>query len=379
MIVGAEDLVCPYLVVDDDALTHNIAAMARWCGERGVAIAPHAKTTMAPYVLRAQLAAGAWGLTVATVAQARAVRALADVPLMIANQVVGAPEQTWLAGAPGEVLSWVDSVAQVDALAAAAEGRARPLDVLVEVGLSGGRAGTRRPDQARALAQSVLMSRHLRLRGIAAYEGSYGTGPDPLASVDRFLDRVEDVIRRIDADGAFADERQVLVTAGGSLYFDRCVRLHALELAGGRSTSLLLRSGCYALHDDGLYARTTPHARGVPDAPPLRSAVAVVARVQSRPEAGLVILGAGRRDLAYDQDLPVLLSCRGGAVPVRGMSVDRLDDQHAYVRVPEESAVAVGDTVELGISHPCSVLDRWRTFQLVRGGRIVRVEETWFP
>lgn len=374
------DLVCPYLAVDEVALHDNVRAMARWCGDRGVELAPHAKTSMSPYVVEAQLAAGAWGLTVATVAQGAAIRSFTPARLMIANGVVGDPELAWLCEARGEVLSWVDSIDQVDALDRAAAERPGPLEVLVEVGLPGGRGGARTVAAARAVADRVGRASHLRLRGVAAYEGSYGAGPAPLTGVDRYLDRVEDVVRALDGDGAFDALQSVLLTAGGSLYFDRCVRLHDLRLAGGRTTQLVLRSGCYALHDDGLYARETPRARGVPDAPELRSAVAVVARVQSRPEPGLVIVGAGRRDLAYDQDLPVVLACRGrhGAQPVAEMRIDRLDDQHAYVLVPDDAVVAVGDTVTLGISHPCSVLDRWRTFQIVRDGAVVGVGETLF-
>ena len=37
----------------------------------------------------------------------------------------------------------------------------------------------------------------------------------------------------------------------------------------------------------------------------------------------------------------------------------RMNDQHGYVRVPDDSTVAVGDYVAMGISHPCTTFDRW--------------------
>ncbi|GAA4750296.1 amino acid deaminase [Nocardioides endophyticus] len=372
--------VCPYLAVDDDALSDNIGAMARWCADRGVAIAPHAKTTMSPYVVRKQLAAGAWGLTVANVTQAAALGSSVDARLMIANQVVGGPETDWLVRAPGDPLSWVDSVAQVDALDRAASARAHPLSVLVEVGLPDGRAGARSLEEVLAVSQRVRASRHLLLRGVAGYEGSYGIGSDPGVGVDAFLARVEAAVGGLDEARCFDGLEDVIVTVGGSIHFDRCVRLTGVELRDHRAATVLLRSGCYAVHDDGLYARSTPSARGVPDAPLFRSAVSVVARVQSRPEPDLVIVGAGRRDLAYDQDLPVVLSWHGadGPVSAERSRLDRLDDQHAYVRVAHDSRIAVGDRAVLGISHPCSVFDRWRTFQIVRGRRVVGTGETVF-
>ena len=63
----------------------------------------------------------------------------------------------------------------------------------------------------------------------------------------------------------------------------------------------IIRSGCYLTHDDGLYARTSPLAgdRG------LLPALQVWAQVVSRPEPDLALLTMGRRDVSFDQDIPV--------------------------------------------------------------------------
>ena len=66
-----DDLPLPVLVLHEDALAHNLAAMAAWCERERLLLAPHGKTTMAPRLFRRQLDAGAWGITVATVHQAR--------------------------------------------------------------------------------------------------------------------------------------------------------------------------------------------------------------------------------------------------------------------------------------------------------------------
>src|SRR5579872_4996703 len=69
------DLVFPIMLIKERALDGNIALMARYCREHGVSLAPHAKTPMAPQIVERQLAAGAWGVTVATLQQARVLRA----------------------------------------------------------------------------------------------------------------------------------------------------------------------------------------------------------------------------------------------------------------------------------------------------------------
>ena len=61
-----------------------------------------------------------------------------------------------------------------------------------------------------------------------------------------------DVAKRCAAERLFASD-PVLLTAGGSAFFDLCTSLpRALE---GRATQVVLRSGCYLTFDDGYYRR----------------------------------------------------------------------------------------------------------------------------
>jgi len=47
------------------------------------------------------------------------------------------------------------------------------------------------------------------------------------------------------------------------------------------------------------------------------------------------------------------------------LSVRRLDDQHAYLAVPDGGGLSPGDLVGFGISHPCTTLDKWRVIPVV--------------
>jgi D-serine deaminase-like pyridoxal phosphate-dependent protein len=119
------------------------------------------------------------------------------------------------------------------------------------------------------------------------------------------------------------------------------------------------------------------------DAPALRPALELWAQVLSRPEPGLALLGAGRRDAGFDQGLPVPLRIvrRGAASAVSTVNgeVTELNDQHAYLRLDETTALAPGDLVCLGISHPCTTLDKWRVIPVVSDdGRVTDTVHAFF-
>src|SRR5260221_3824066 len=86
----------PVLALKETALEHNLQTMARYCSSRGVSLAPHGKTTMAPQLFARQLAAGAWGMTAATVEHARIYRAFGVSRIFLANELVRADEARWV-------------------------------------------------------------------------------------------------------------------------------------------------------------------------------------------------------------------------------------------------------------------------------------------
>lgn len=346
----------PVALLSERALAHNIELMARYCREHGALLAPHVKTTMAPHIIDAQLAAGAWGATVAHVGQARVLREHGVGRIVIANQVTTPGELSWVA-ADGETLIYVDSVEGVRAAA----GCGAPLRVLLEVGYAGGRTGCRTREEAIAVAREVAATDGLQLAGVAAFEGLIGD----VAAVDGFLGEVAAVAEALRLPSGF------LLTAGGSAYFDRVVAVlgPAAERLGGR---LLLRSGCYVTHDHGVYERTGPGARGALGGA-FEPALEVWAPVLSRPEAGRALVGAGKRDLAYDMGLPIALPelvREGERLPFAGQVV-ALNDQHAHLEVDERAELRPGDLVGFGISHPCALFDRWRELALVDADRRV--------
>jgi D-serine deaminase-like pyridoxal phosphate-dependent protein len=228
------------------------------------------------------------------------------------------------------------------------------------------------------VAGAVGRSAHLELAGVAGYEGSL-VAPSPAATADlarSYCERIAQLTSSLLSNGNFA--QRPVVSAGGSAYFDVVVDV----LAGVAPWDLVLRSGCYLTHDHGTYARLSPFERARSATPVLAPALEVWAPVVSRPEPSLAVLGVGRRDVSFDAGNPVVLGAAnpdGSDVVVGAASVERLFDQHAVATVLPGSALAVGDEVRLGISHPCTTFDKWRWVPVVDDeDRIVDVVRTFF-
>lgn len=375
----ANDLPFPLAVLYRGALDHNITWMQAFASRKGVALAPHGKTTMSPQLFQMQLAAGAWGLTFATLYQAAVGVEAGARRIIIANQVVCDADfdalATLLAQHPGlRIWFLVDSLAQLALIEAWASRHtsAAPFDVLLEMGIPGKRTGCRTLEQALELARRLAASAVVRFGGIECYEGGVARcdSADDTREVTALVRRVTQVAQACDRECLFAGD-ELLITAGGSAVFDLVIPL--LRLQEMRRPMLgVLRSGCYITHDHGNYARflrLLERREGL-DAS-LKAALEVWTMVQSVPEPGLALLTCGRRDISYDIEMPLPQrhaardSRKPDVVPAHWKITD-LNDQHAYLSFdPAGLAPQVGDRVSLGISHPCTTFDKWRWLALV--------------
>ncbi|HZP20730.1 MAG TPA: amino acid deaminase [Bauldia sp.] len=366
----AGDLFLPALVLKESALAHNLALMRRWCEAHGVRLAPHGKTTMSPELFARQLGAGAWAMTAATPSQMRVYRAFGIERIILANQLVEPNSIRWLAGeldrdAKFEAYCLVDSSASVARMEKALAGRprGRPIPVLVELGVRGGRTGARTVEGALDVAKAVLASSALRFAGVECFEGILHDGPP----IERFLEELRRLVETLAGRGEIGGDGEFLVTAGGSEAFDLVVK-HLGGNYGGLPIRLVLRSGCYLTHDDGIYDASSPMGSHRGGADRLRPALEAWGVVLSRPEPELALLCLGRRDVPFDAGYPVPTEVWNGRErrSARGaMTVTGLNDQHAFIRLSAEDPLAVGDLVGCGISHPCTAFDKWRLIPVI--------------
>lgn len=144
----------------------------------------------------------------------------------------------------------------------------------------------------------------------------------------------------------------------------------------------LLRSGAYVSHDHGWYTRLTPFNR-VPEEGGLRPAFRLWTQVVSRPSPTQAFVNAGKRDIAYDLGLPdaelVRDALTGEERPATGIRVVKLSDQHAWLETGSADDVQVGDWVALGMSHPCTIFEKWPLIPLVQSdGTVTEFVRTFF-
>ncbi|MFI9236316.1 alanine racemase [Streptomyces sp. NPDC053079] len=377
----------PVLALSAEALDHNLAVMERYSAGHGLAFAPHGKTSMAPRLFERQLAHGAWGITAATAAQVRVYRAFGVRRIFLANEVVDAAALRWIAAelaadADLRIVTYVDSVRGVELMDATLRdaGAGRPLDVVVELGETGGRTGVRTEADATRVADAVAATGTLRLVGVAGYEAEI---PDADGETVRaWMRRLTGLAVAFDKENRFAGVEEIVVSAGGSAWFDAVAEVFAELPPLSAPVLRLLRSGAYVTHDDGQYRSKTPFNR-LPEEGALQPAFRLWAQVVSRPEPGMAYLNAGKRDVSYDLGLPepqLVRSARDGSLrPAEGLTVTRLADQHAFVALSGDTELEVGDWVGLGLSHPCTVFEKWPLIPLATAdGTVTDYVRTFF-
>ncbi|MFH8552018.1 alanine racemase [Streptomyces celluloflavus] len=378
----------PVLALSAESVEHNLALMESYSAHHHLAFAPHGKTSMAPQLFDRQLAHGAWGITAAVPTHVRVYRAYGIQRIFLANEVVDAAALRWLAAELDadpdfRFICYVDSLRGIELMDAAlrAAGARRPVDVVIELGAGdGARTGARTEDECRALADALAGTDTLRLVGVAGYEGEV-----PDATPERvlaWLRRLLALAVEFDGAGRFAGIDEIVLSAGGSAWFDAVADVFAEVPELSAPVLKLLRSGAYISHDDGHYRHLTPFNR-VPEEGALQPAFRLWAQVVSRPSPGQAFLNAGKRDAAYDLDLPtaqVVRSGRDGTVrPAAGISVTGLSDQHTWIATEAAGDLEVGDWVGMGLSHPCTSFDKWQLIPLVEAdGTVTDYLRTFF-
>ncbi len=383
-----EDLSLPAAVLYQDRLTHNLEWMRKFIEAYGVRLAPHGKTTMAPRLFEMQLQSGAWGITLATAHQTWVAYTYGVRRVLMANQLIGKENMaivSRLLRDPGfEYWCLIDSAAQVEQLGAFFAEQNQHLHVLLEVGVTGGRAGVRNEEQLSAVLAALLRWKGtIDLDGVELYEGALHDE----APIRDFLGSAIAIARKLKEEKRFQRE-PFLLSGAGSAWYD--VVAEVFTAAGfGDSAEIVLRPGCYLTHDVGAYRMAqqrilehNPVARHMNSG--LIPALHIWAYVQSIPEDEKAIVGMGRRDAAFDSGLPVpVLHYRPGGVKPQAApqhwETTKLMDQHAYLKIGSGDDIRVGDMIGFDICHPCLTFDKWRTLPIVDVDfNVVEVIQTFF-
>ena len=371
------DMSLPIAVLKEPALENNSRWMRDFTRASGVQICPHGKTTMCPQLFELQLQDGAWGMTAATATHVAVYTQHGIRRIILANQLIGATDIAFVCAQLKQYpdldfYCLVDSIENVQALARELSDlkACRPVQVLLEIGMPGGRSGVRTTAQAHRLATEIKEHPQLALRGIEAFEGIVDLfNEEGRLRIDSMLGNVLETAALCEQDSLFA-EGEVLLSAGGSACFDWVAdRLKSARLE--RGFEVIIRSGCYLTHDHGFYGRLVEDLRIRSDTAAsldsdLQPALELWAWVQSLPEAGLAIISLGKRDAGADISPPEALKIyRPGRdstpqdLPECCETV-AMNDQHLFLKIPPTADIKIGDMLGFGVSHPCTTIDKWR-------------------
>jgi D-serine deaminase-like pyridoxal phosphate-dependent protein len=167
------DLPTPALLVDLDRFESNLRTMAEHCRRAGCGFRPHAKTHKCPAIAQRQLASGALGICVATVAEAEAMVAAGVSGVLLTSPIVDTRKIARMVrlAKDGQVMLAVGHQRQIEWLAEAAVAQRLTLDVLVDIDVGDRRTGALPGAPALQLARLIASHRSLRLRGVQAYAG----------------------------------------------------------------------------------------------------------------------------------------------------------------------------------------------------------------
>ncbi|MEX2563455.1 MAG: alanine racemase [Nitriliruptoraceae bacterium] len=379
----------PIAAIIEPIARRNSRTMADYCARHGLEMAPHGKTTMSPQLFEIQLEDGAWGITAATVWQARTMIALGVPRVIIANEVTSVPDMRELADLikqGAQVICYVDSLEGVDLLdhTLRDEMVRERLGVLIEYGVTGLRTGVRTVAEGVEVATAARDAAHLAVVGVSCFEGviTARDGRSAHDLVKEFLAEFHQMAVKLDEAGLFGGD-EIIVTAGGSAYFDHVAAEFAkIELS--KPIRRILRSGNYLTHADGGYSTTSPmgdNPRVDEDEGRLVAAMEVWGVVLSRPEPTRALVNIGKRDVSPDSAAPILRYARkpdGTPVATKAEPL-KMDDQHLYLDLEPDDPLAVGDYVAVGVRHGCTTYNNWRVIPMVdEDYKVLRVARTYF-
>lgn len=266
--MNVADLPTPALLIDADALEHNLAEMA--AALPGSRLRPHVKAHKCTALARRQAAAHP-GFTCATIKECEKMAAVGlGADLLLANEVLDASRLGVLAEAGARITVAVDSP---QTIAAAAAGGVREVLIDVNVGLP--RCGST-PEAAGQLAD-LARRRGLSVRGVMGYEGHVVGLVDAAERAAKCQESMEQLL------AAHADVGGELISAGGTGTY--AINTWANEI----------QAGSYALMDTA-YGRLDL---------PFRQALFVLATVISTAE-GWSVANAGLKCFGMDHGAPAL-------------------------------------------------------------------------
>ncbi len=346
------DLPTPQVLIDRPRLFANIDRVQQLATSAGVALRPHAKTHKSPAVAKWQIEKGAVGICCAKLGEAEVfvdagidnIRLPYPVNPFNAARLIALMDRATLSIIVDHLdvaRGWSDAMLQAE----------RALDVLVKVDVGFHRCGIDPAADAPGFLEAVAAMPGLRLRGLLSHAGHgyHAASEDELRSVAAAEAETLTRLRDRATKSGIADIAMFEISVGAT---------PTLRFSAGQPGITELRPGNYVYFDR---TQVALGAATLDDC-----ALTVLATVVSKPAADRIILDCGSKTLTNDQ-------ARGGS-PRRvdeTLSIDRLSEEHATVRVTGGTSLQPGDRVRVLPNHSCVVSNLVDVVRLVDGERVI--------
>ena len=337
------ELPTPALLLDLDAFEANLARMAARVRESNKKLRPHAKAHKCPEIARRQMAAGAIGACVATVAEAEVMSAAGIAGLLLTSPVADPRKIARIVETGAMVV--VDHAQQAAWYDEAAGAAGRKVDVLVDLDVGDHRTGARSKEQALAIAEAVDAAARLELKGLQAYSvtGSHAGGLEERKRLSRrVFHTVSEVVGAMLRRGLCCD----IVSGGSTGTWDIDTRVGDLtELQAGSYVFMDL-----AYRREGL---------------DFEHALTVLGTVVSANHDGFVTVDAGFKAFSTDRGYgPEVVGVTGATYRWGG-------DEFGYV---DAAKLALGNRVRFLPPHCDPTVNLYESIHACRGDQ---VEAIW--
>jgi len=354
------DLPTPQVVIDRARLMRNIDRAQQLASKAGVALRPHAKTHKSPVVAKWQIDRGAVGVCCAKVGEAEVFVAAGIANIRLPYPVSPSNASRILALLDRAAISIiVDHLDVARGWSEAMVRAGRTLDVLIKVDVGFHRCGIDPDGDALGFVQRVSALPGLRLRGLLSHAGHgyHASSDDELRAVAHGEAETLTSLRdRAAAAGIPIEELSVGATP-------------TLRFSAAERGLTELRPGNYVYFD------RTQLALG--SATLDDCALTVLSSVVTQHE-GRIILDAGSKTLTNDQARGITAAPGYGAVLTPdgaaiddGLTIERLSEEHATVRVTGATTLKPGDRVRIVPNHSCVVSNLVNEVRLVDGDHVI--------
>ena len=351
------DLPTPCLVLDLERFESNLDKMSRFVTGRAVALRPHTKTHKCPQIARRQIARGAIGVCVATIAEAEVMVRNEIEGLLITAELVGQPKLSRfvdvLKRAPDTMLV-VDSTEGVSELQHAVQRPGLQAAVLIDLDIGQNRTGIKPGEPARALADAIAHSANLRLKGICAYAGHVAHASGFEARRQKSTDAISQALETRDLLRRAGHDVPILSVGSTGTYNIDSHIAGVTEIQAGSYVFMDVEYRQIGSATENIYADFSP-------------ALTVLATVIHRSQ-GKAIVDAGLKAFATDRPF--------GPEPldVSGLKYEFAGDEHGRLIVENPSQpITLGDKLRFMLPHCDPNVNLYDRIHCIQGDDVVDV------